>query len=94
LEGVILSQPVYGRIINYHIGIRTQKSDECLIQFPKIVFAAPAGQLVGRRVIWKGAKAEHAGRIIGLHGRNGVVIAKFTKGIPGQALGNEVKLIA
>jgi large subunit ribosomal protein L35Ae len=87
-----LSQPVYGRIINYHIGIRTQKSDECLIQLPKTVFVAPAAQLVGRRVIWKAGKAQHAGRIIGLHGKNGVVIAKFNKGIPGQALGNEVEL--
>jgi len=30
---------------------------------------------------------------VGFHGKNGVVIAKFKKGVPGQALGTSVELI-
>jgi len=89
-----LSQPVYGRIMNYRIGIRTQKSDECLIQFTSVTNRAESGQLVGRKVVLKGAKTKHAGKIVGSHGKNGVVIVRFKKGVPGQAIGTSVELIA
>ena len=88
-----MSQPVYGRIMNYRIGIRTQKSNECLIQFTGITAKAESGQLIGRKVVWKGANTKHTGKIVGFHGKNGVVVVKFKKGVPGQALGTSVELI-
>jgi large subunit ribosomal protein L35Ae len=88
-----LSRPVYGRIVNYRIGIRTQKSRECLIQFTGVVSAAQAGQLVGRKVIWKGGNKKFIGKIVGFHGKKGAVRVKFKKGVPGQALGAVVELI-
>ena len=33
------------------------------------------------------------GKIVGLHGKKGVVRAKFRKGVPGQALGTTVELV-
>ena len=33
-----------------------------------------------------------SGKIIGFHGKNGVVRVKFDKGVPGQALGTTVEL--
>jgi len=89
-----LSQPIYGRIMNYRIGIRTQKSNECLIQFTDVTARAQAGQLIGRKVVWEGANTKHIGKIVGFHGKNGVVIVKFKKGVPGQAIGTRVKLIS
>jgi large subunit ribosomal protein L35Ae len=89
----VLSQPVYGRIVNYRIGIRTQLSRECLIQFTDVVSAAQAGQLVGQKVLWKGENKKHIGKIVGFHGKNGVVRVKFKKGVPGQALGATVELV-
>jgi large subunit ribosomal protein L35Ae len=89
----VLSQPVYGRIVNYRIGIRTQMSRECLIQFADSVSAAQAGQLVGQRVVWKGENKKHIGKIVGFHGKNGAVRVKFKKGVPGQALGTIVELV-
>ena len=89
----ILSKPVYGRIVNYRIGIRTQMSKECLIQFAHVDSVSLAGQLIGRKVVWKEGKNRFTGKIVGLHGKKGVVKAKFRKGVPGQALGTTVELV-
>jgi len=79
--------------MNYRIGIKTQKSDECLIQFPSVTNTTESGQLVGRKVVFKDAKTKHAGKIVGFHGKNGVVIVRFKKGVPGQAIGSNVELV-
>ena len=88
----VLSQPVYGRIMNYRIGIRTQYSRECLIHFNGVDSAAQAGRLLGQKVVWKGEKKKLVGKVIGFHGKNGTVRVKFRKGVPGQALGTTVEL--
>jgi large subunit ribosomal protein L35Ae len=88
----ILAQRVNGRIVNYRIGIRAQMSKECLIQFENVDSAALAGQLIGRKVIWKKGNSKHAGKVAGLHGRKGMVRVRFTRGVPGQALGTTVEL--
>jgi large subunit ribosomal protein L35Ae len=68
-------------------------SSECLVQFTDIVSAAKAGQLIGQKVLWKGENKKLIGRIMGFHGKNGVVRVKFKKGVPGQALGTTVELV-
>ena len=88
-----MSHPIYGRILNYRIGIRTQMSHECLIQFADVASASQSGQLVGRKVVWKGKNRNISGKIVGFHGKNGVVRVKFKKGLPGQALGTTVQLV-
>ena len=79
--------------MNYRIGIRTQMSHECLIQFTGVVSPAQAGQLLGKKVLWRGSKKELAGKIVGFHGKNGAVRVKFKKGLPGQAIGTSVELV-
>jgi len=88
-----MSQPVYGTIVNYRIGIRTQMPKWCLVQIMGENTVSKAGQLVGRRMILKFGKNSFIGRIIGLHGKKGVVKVKFREGIPGQALGARVELL-
>lgn len=77
--------------MNYRIGIRTQKASECLVQLTDV--SAIAGKLIGQKVVWKNKKAMHVGKIVGFHGGNGVVIVRFRKGVPGQALGTAVELV-
>jgi len=89
-----MSQPVYGTIVNYRIGIRTQMPKECLIQFAHANSVSLAGQLIGRKVVWKKGKNTLIGKIVKLHGKKGVVRAKFRKGVPGQALGTTVELVS
>jgi ribosomal protein L35AE/L33A len=87
-----MSQPIYGRIMNYRIGIRTQYSRECLIHFNGVASVAQAGRLLGQKVVWKGEKRKLIGKVIGFHGKNGTARVKFRKGVPGQALGTTVEL--
>ena len=89
-----MSQPVYGTVLNYRIGIKTQNPKECLIQFGHINSSALAGQLIQRKVVWKQGNKKFVGKIAGVHGKNGVVKVKFQKGLPGQALGTPVELVS
>jgi len=88
-----LSQPVYGTIVNYRIGIGTQKPKECLIQFAHVNSASLACQLINRKVVWKQGNIKLMGKIAGVHGKKGVVKVKFRKGVPGKALGTTVELV-
>jgi len=88
-----LSQPIYGTIVNYRTGIKTQNTKECLIQFAHINSASLAGQLIQRKVVWKQGDCKLIGKISGTHGKNGVVKVKFQKGVPGQALGTTVEVV-
>lgn len=84
---------IRGVILNYRLGSRTQRPRECLIKFPSVNTNGDASSLVGRKVVWRTGKSEIWGRIVGVHGRRGVVRARFRRGVPGQALGKEVEVI-
>ncbi len=88
-----MSQPIYGTILNYRIGIGTQNPKECLIQFAHVTSVSHAGQLFNRKVLWKHGNTKLIGKIAGTHGNNGVVRVKFKKGVPGQAIGTAVELL-
>lgn len=79
--------------MNYRTGIRAQMSNECLIEVANVGNQAQAAKLVGQKVVWTNGKSQHAGRIVGFHGKNGVIRAKFNKGVPGQAIGSVVQLV-
>ena len=65
----------------------------CLIQITDANSVSKAGQLIGRKVVLKYGKNEFIGKIVSLHGKKGVVTAKFRKGVPGQAIGTTVELV-
>jgi large subunit ribosomal protein L35Ae len=88
-----MSQPIYARIVNYRVGPRTQSSKEILIQ----VIGSESvvqGQLVGKKVVWSNQTSKLVGQISGLHGKNGMLRAKFKNGVPGQAIGTVVEVIS
>ena len=90
----ILSTNINGRITNYRTGPSSQQSRECLIELNSINSASLAGKLVGQKVVWaSGNKNRFIGKIVGLHGRNGMVRVKFRRPVPGQAIGTIVQLI-
>ena len=52
-----------------------------------------ASKLVGRNVVWKTSSGKKiAGKIAGPHGNNGVVRARFSKGISGEAIGTDTEI--
>jgi large subunit ribosomal protein L35Ae len=66
----------------------------CLIQIADANSVSKAGQLIGRKVILKYGKNDFIGKIVSLHGKKGVVTAKFRKGVPGRAIGATVELVS
>ena len=88
-----MDQPVQGTIVNYQVGLKTQKPKECIIQFAHVTSASEAGRLIGRKIVWESGKKKIVGKIVALHGKKGLVRARFRKGVPGQALGTSVQLI-
>ncbi|MCW4030106.1 MAG: 50S ribosomal protein L35ae [Candidatus Bathyarchaeota archaeon] len=89
-----MSQKIYGRITNFRIGPKAQASKECLIEFSGIDSEGLAGKLVGQRVTWKNQTSTMTGKIMRTHGKNGMVLARFVHGVPGQAIGTTVELIS
>ena len=81
-------------MVNYRIGIRTQMPKWCLIQIAGENTVSKAGQLIGQKVVLNYEKNSFTGRIMGLHGKKGVVTAKFHKGVPGKAIGARVELFS
>jgi len=84
---------IQGTIVNYRVGPKTQRSKDCIIQFPHVNSASEASRLIGRKVAWKNGENKIIGKIVDLHGKKGLVRARFRKGLPGQALGTTVELI-
>lgn len=89
---MFMSEPVYGTIVNYRIGIRTQRPKWCLIRIMGENVGSNVAQFVGRKVVLKYGKNDFIGKIADMHGKKGVVRAKFRKGVPGQAIGARIKV--
>jgi large subunit ribosomal protein L35Ae len=49
---------------------------------------------MGQKLVWKGENKKLIGKTVGFHGKNGVIRVRFKKGVPGQALGTTVELVA
>jgi ribosomal protein L35AE/L33A len=82
------SQDLEGRlqgiIVNFRTGPKTQHSNECIVQFPSVRNANDAAKLIGRKIAWTVGKHTIRGKIVALHGKNGLVRTRFRKGLPGQ----------
>jgi len=83
---------VEGVIVSFKTGPKTQNPKECIIQFSGVEFAQEAARLIGRKVAWPVGKRTLRGKIVALHGKNGMVRARFRKGLPGQ-IGTRIKII-
>jgi len=83
---------IQGRIVAYRTGPRTQKTNEYILNFPGITNPNHAARLVGRKVACAVGKRTIRGKIVALHGKNGMVRARFSKGLPGL-LGTPVEII-
>jgi len=84
-----------GVISNYKRGRHTIHQKHCILVFPNIKSRKEANKLIGRTVVWETPTGkELKGVITRAHGNNGAVRAHFKKtGVPGQALGKQIKII-
>ena len=77
--------------MNYRLGRKTQYPKMCLI---KVLDVDPSDskQMIGWKVGWPADEPKIFWKIVGLHGRKGMLRVKFKRGVPGQALGGHVKI--
>ncbi len=81
-------------IVSYRRGVKTQKPNQILIEVEGADSGEKAVKLVGKKVVWTSpAGKKLVGTITSLHGRNGVLKARFSKGLPGQALGTGIEIL-
>ncbi len=83
------------KVIQFRRGRKTFKPRHFLLEIPTINTREDAMKFVGKTAEWNSPGKEPKiiiGKISSAHGGNGVVRAIFKKGLPGQAIGTEVKI--
>ncbi|MHA1129889.1 MAG: 50S ribosomal protein L35ae [Candidatus Helarchaeota archaeon] len=81
-----------GVIVNYRRGRHTQNTKHLLLNFNMSSYRE-AARLIGKKVEWISPSGKIlTGKIVALHGKKGVVRAIFKKGLPGEAIGQPVKI--
>jgi len=82
-----------GLILSYRRGSHTQNVNQVLIDFG-FKSSKEAESILGKNLIWKTPSGkEIKGKVLAVHGKKGIVRAKFTPNLPGQAMGTKVELI-
>lgn len=80
-----------GIILSNRRGPKTLKPKEYLLKFSGVETANEASRLIGRKVAWPLGNRKFRGKIMAVHGKNGIVRARFSKGVP--ALGSHMEII-
>ena len=76
--------------LNFRRGHHTQRTNQFLLELPGIDSRQKATSLAGRRVVWTSPGGKQiSGHITGAHGNSGVLRARFSKGLPTQAIGTK-----
>ncbi|MBU5688592.1 MAG: 50S ribosomal protein L35ae [Candidatus Aenigmarchaeota archaeon] len=82
-----------GIVLGYRRGSTTQNVNQVLLDFG-FKDSKEAEKVIGKDVIWISPSGKQIkGKIIALHGKKGVVRAKFSPNLPGQAKTTKVKII-
>lgn len=82
-----------GKIVQFRRGRHLIKEKHMLIEIPKVDSKEKVEKYVGKSVEWKSPAGKVIkGKISGAHGNKGVVKAIFESGLPGQSIGEEVKI--
>jgi len=82
------------RITNYRRGKRTQKLNQIILEPEKAKSKEDAAKLLGKKAEWTTTSGKKlTGEITRVHGNSGAVVARFEKGLPGQAIGTEIEIL-
>jgi len=81
-----------GTIVNFRRGLHVVSKNQMIISTASIVDKEAAKKLVGKKVIYNTGKKDIQGEVVAAHGNSGALRVKFETGMPGQAIGQKVKL--
>ncbi len=81
------------RIASFRRSRRRQNTRQIILKVENINSKEKTKDLIGKTVIWKSpAGKEIKGKISSYHGNSGNVRAILERGVPGQAIGEEVEI--
>lgn len=90
----MVSEELLGLIIGYRRGTNIQYPNEVLAKVYGVEDKKQASRLIGWKAIYVDRHGnKYNGKVVGVHGRKGVVRIVFKPNLPGQAIGEEFKLI-
>ncbi len=80
-------------IVNFRGGRHTKYDNQMIVKVEKVDTRKAAEKLLNKQLLWlTPAGREIKGKIVNLHGNKGAVRVHFEKGMPGQAVGTQVKV--
>ncbi|MCL5009461.1 MAG: 50S ribosomal protein L35ae [Candidatus Parvarchaeota archaeon] len=79
------------RILSFRRGRKTQNTMQAVLKISGVNDRESAAKYIGKKVEVSFSKNSIRGSITRVHGDNGRVVARFRRGLPGQALLKEVK---
>ena len=81
-------------IVSYRRGRHTQTTNQRLVEVDGVDSKALASKFIGKRLIWTSpGKKEIYGKITQPHGNSGTLRARFSKGLPGDAVGSKAEIL-
>lgn len=84
-----------GTIIHFRGSRRRKKGNQMILLIENVDSKDKAKDLIGKGVTWTSPgknKKEIKGKITAAHGNKGCVRVYFEKGMPGQSIGEKVKI--
>jgi len=80
-------------ILSYRGSRKTRRGNQLLIEVEAVDSKTKASAYIGRRVVWKTPSGKLIyGKITHAHGNKGVLRARFSRGLPGEALGKKAAI--
>jgi ribosomal protein L35AE/L33A len=81
-----------GVIVNFKRGQKITTGNQMIVKVSGVATKEAAGKLVGKKVVYSTGKKDMAGVVAAAHGNSGALRVRFGTGMPGQAIGQKVKI--
>ena len=81
-----------GIISNFRRARHHTYENQMIVIIESVKTLADAKKLVGKKVLWNTGKKDLVGEIKSSHGNKGALRVLFETGMPGQAIGQKVKI--
>jgi large subunit ribosomal protein L35Ae len=81
-----------GVIVNFKRGQHITSDNQMIVKVAGVSTKEAAAKLVGKKAVYNTGKKEMVGTVAGAHGNSGALRIRFETGMPGQAVGQKVKI--
>ncbi len=89
------SRAMAGVISHFRGSFRRKKGNHLIVVVPGIDSREKAQSYIGKTVVWNAPgkkKTQIKGKVSSAHGNKGALRVIFERGLPGQSLGQEIKI--